>query len=115
MQVQKKSTKALPASWRIKKRYLKFQIVSENKFSQKDVNYSLTGHLLSLLGSLYFAEMHFSLVLYAPESGLGILRCSRNSLNKLKACLVLLGYVNNAKVSVRVLKTSGTIKSLKTG
>ncbi|MEK6973267.1 MAG: Rpp14/Pop5 family protein [archaeon] len=115
MQVQKKSTKALPASWRIKKRYLKFQIVSENKFSQRDVNYSLIGHLLSLLGSLHFAEMHFSLVLYDPESGLGILRCSRDSLQTLKAGLVLLSHVNNIKVSVRLLKTSGTIKSLKTG
>ncbi|PIU20971.1 MAG: hypothetical protein COT15_04735 [Candidatus Diapherotrites archaeon CG08_land_8_20_14_0_20_34_12] len=113
MTVQKKSAKALPATWRVKKRYLLFQIISENKFSQKDVNYSLTSHLLSLLGSLFFAELHFSLIIYDSDSGKAIVKCSRSALPKLKASLILLNQINTAKVSIRLLRSSGTIKSLK--
>lgn len=69
--------------------------------------------LLSLFGELVVADSRLYLNEYQEESGMGIIQCSEESLQKVIAAASLIRALDSTSVSFEPRKTSGTIKGLK--
>ena len=110
---EKKSMNPIPLSLRDKKRYLVFELITEQNLFGKDVNFALKNHLLKLFGELGLSKMNYQFIQFNEKSKKGILKCRHTAVDDLKAGVLLLKEVNGIKVLPKTLKTSGTVKKAK--
>lgn len=96
----------LPSS-REKKRYVLFEVISEEKVFKDEIKNSIYNTALSFLGEDNFAEAGVILV---KEN---IVKVNNKYKNEMILILSLIREVNNKKVKINPLKTSGVIKKLK--
>ncbi len=106
----------LPSS-REKKRYVAFEIISENKkFSFQDVSRTLWNSLLLFLGELEFAKAGIIVIANTFDEKImrGLIRVNNKYLAHLKGALTLISGINEQPVIFRVLGVSGIVnKALK--
>jgi len=111
---QKKSVNPIPLSLRDKKRYLVFQLISDEFISEKDTAISVKNNFLRLFGELGLGKMNYQFISFNEKTKKGILKCRHTAVEDLKAGILLLKEVNGVKVIPKTLKLSGTVKKAKT-
>ncbi len=100
--------KGLPPSLRMKKRYIAFEIISEGGVDGKCLISELWESMISLFGELESAGSGIRLEYFDGKRG--VIRCSRESLDKVKVALTLISRVGDVDIIPKILGVSGTIK-----
>lgn len=112
----KNEPKMLPPSLREKKRYIVFKIFSERKLNYTEFNQVIWKSILDFLGELKASELNLWVIknLFDEENQKGIIRCSHNSIEEIRAALSLVSYIEDTRVTISIKAVTGTIKSAKT-
>jgi len=112
-----KKLKTLIPSLREKKRYIAFQVIHEKgeDFSYSDMESALWDAMLDFYGELGVSQTSVWLMkdLWNEKRKIGILRCNHKSVQKVIASLGLIERLGDTRVTFKILKVSGTIKSIK--
>jgi ribonuclease P/MRP protein subunit POP5 len=99
--------KTLPVL-RDKKRYLAFEVTSEQKITRQELAEEISNSVRSLYGDVGCSEINFGLMSY--DGTYGIIRCSKAETWKTRAALACVNKVRGFRISILVLGISGTIK-----
>ena len=107
--------KILPPTLREKKRYIKFEVISEAKIKYSDLEAAVWNVMLDFHGELGFSQISLWLMkdLWDEKRNIGVVSCTHKSVSQVIACLGLIRRLGDVRVIIRPLKVSGTIKSLK--
>jgi ribonuclease P/MRP protein subunit POP5 len=109
--------KVLPPTDRRKHRYIRFQVLSDEPVVYSDLDAAVWNTALDFYGESGVSNMDMWLVknLYDSKRQIGILRCAHTSVQHAVACLGMIGRLGDTRVSIKILKVSGTIKGLGRG
>jgi len=112
-----KKLKTLLPSLREKKRYISFQIISEKgeEFTYSDLESAVWNTTLDFLGEYGVSRTSVWLLkdCWNQKTQKGILRCNHKSVQEVIASLGLIDRLGDNRITFKVLKISGTIKSIK--
>jgi len=109
----------LPPSLRERRRYLRFEVIGEREIDKRELMKEIWNSLYSLYGDVGVSESKLWLIDYRGEEdcevgdakcGLGVLRCAHDKVEEVRASLACIHSVNDARVGIRVVRTSGSIK-----
>jgi len=105
--------KLLPPSLRSHKRYVIFEIISDNPITYSDLVNTIWNSMLNFLGELESSEaMIWSIQnLYDEKSQKGVIKCRHDFVESIRAILSLIQTAGETKVIIKVLGVTGTIKS----
>ncbi len=103
------AVRGLPAALRSRKRYIAFRIISEKPVDGRMLARAIAENMLRLFGECFAVGSNLRLEYFDGERG--ILRCSRESLEKVMIALTLLTEVEGVRVLPLTLGVSGTIRS----
>ena len=95
---------------RKKRRYIHFKFESSLRLSESEARDELYKAILSFLGELGFSKANPRLVEFNDNSG--ILMCSNQELQNIKAALALVSKIKGEDGCIRLLKVSGMIGKL---
>ncbi len=105
--------KLLPAL-KQKKRYIVFEIISDNKFSASEVQAAVKEALHSFLGELGIAKAGPMFIKEKYTSNKFILKVNHKYVDECKSALILIKTIKKRPVIFRSVITSGTIKKAST-
>jgi len=110
-----KRPKPLPPSLRGRRRYLAYQVISEQKILFQDLINTIWHSVLNFLGEFGACEADLWVVrdVYDEKRQVGILRCSHTSVEHIRTALALVQRIGDVRVIIKVLGVSGTIKATK--
>ena len=110
-----KRPKILPPTLRDKKRYLAYQVISDDKIEFAEINNSMWYSILSFLGEKGTAEADVWIIRnsYEEERKMGLIKCSHTSVEEVRTALALVKKIGENRVIIRVLGISGTMKAAK--
>ncbi|HIK01880.1 TPA: ribonuclease P protein component 2 [archaeon] len=94
-------------------RYISFELLSENKISEKQIVSEMLNSILSFLGELGASNANLWLIEYDSKTSSGIVRCSNKALTEVIASLATITSIGGSRTTFRVLGVSGTIKKTK--
>jgi ribonuclease P/MRP protein subunit POP5 len=103
-------------SLRGRRRYIVFEVISEREIDKKALLKEIWDSIYSLYGALGASESKLWLIEYDKtkdtdiDKGKGILRCAHDKVEEVRAALACIHSVNEARVGIRVIGISGTIK-----
>lgn len=100
--------KRLLPSLRAKKRYLAFELISEEPASRNDIVRELMSSASSLLGDVTTSDCDIKVLGF--ENGNGIIQCSHAKVKETRASLAALTRINGKRATLHVLGASGTVK-----
>jgi ribonuclease P/MRP protein subunit POP5 len=103
----------LPPSLRERRRYLLFEVLCEREIDKRELLKEIWNSLYSLYGDVGASESKVWLIEYhsgGGGGGVGILRCAHNKVEEVRASLACIHSVDDARIGIRVIKISGTIK-----
>jgi ribonuclease P/MRP protein subunit POP5 len=100
--------KRLLPSLRSKKRYLAFEMISEEPASRSDLVKEVMSSASSLLGDVTASECDIKVLGF--EDWKGIIQCSHTKVKETRATLAALTRVNGKRATLHILGTSGTVK-----
>jgi ribonuclease P/MRP protein subunit POP5 len=104
----------LPPSLRERRRYLVFEVMSERELSKKELLREIREAMFSLYGDVGVSESGIRLIGYQNEKGtnrgVGIVRCAHTKVEGVRAAVASIHSVNGARLGIRVIGISGTIK-----
>ena len=106
----------LPPSLRERKRYLVFEVISEREIDKRELLKEIWDSTYSLYGDVGASESKLWLIGYdkkkdgGVDTGVGILRCAHDKVEEVRAALACIHTVKEARVGIRVVGISGTIK-----
>ncbi len=100
--------KRLLPSLRAKKRYLAFELISEEPASRSDVVKEIMSSASSLLGDANASECDIKILGF--EDRKGIIQCSHAKVKETRASLAVLTRINGKRATLHILGTSGTVK-----
>ncbi len=111
---QQEKLKILSPTLREKERYISFKVISEEPISYSDLEASIWSTLLDFYGELGTSQMSIWLVknLWNEKEQSGVIRCNNKSVPKVIAGLGLITRLGESRIIFKILKVSGTIKSL---
>jgi ribonuclease P/MRP protein subunit POP5 len=114
IELEKIKNESKNAKQQERQRYLLFEIIKKTKKSinEKDLMDSFWKVFADYFGIFSSSQSGIYLTKYDENTSLGILRCSHQSLNSVRATFSLLSKINHLNVIVHVMKTSGTLKNL---
>ena len=95
---------------REKKRYILFELVSEETFKREEIVTGIWNSCLEFLGEL--GASRTSLWVHDFEDEEGIVSCNTRSVDEIIMCLSLVREIEEKRVTIRVKGVSGTIKGL---
>jgi len=101
--------KPLQPSLREKKRYIGFEIISENEISFSDFEKSFKENLANLIGFYGISNAGAFVVKERYKNNKGIIRVNNNYTTIVKASFVKLKKINDELLIVKSIKTSGMI------
>lgn len=106
--------KILLPTLREKDRYISFKVISEEPIEYSDLESGILNTFLDFYGEFGFSKLSFWIIknLYEPEGQIGIIRCNNKSVQQTVAGLGLISRLGETRVTIKVLKISGTIKGL---
>ena len=106
----------LPPSLRERRRYLLFEVLSERALDKWELLKEILDSLYALYGDFGASASKVWLIEYhtldGTSGGRGILRCAHQQVEEVRAALACIHAVNNVRVGIRVIRTSGTLKGL---
>jgi ribonuclease P/MRP protein subunit POP5 len=107
--------KILPSSMRDRERYLAFDVISEQNILMQDLINTIWHSILNFLGEAETSRARLKIIKdsYDEKNQMGILRCSHESVENVRASLALIQRIGDIRVVVRILGVSGSIKATK--
>ncbi len=109
----------LPPSLRERRRYLLFEVLCEREIDKRELLKEIWDSLYSLYGDVGASESKVWLIEYhkredtnSSSGGVGILRCAHDKVEEVRASLACIHSINDARIGIRVIKISGTIKGV---
>ena len=107
--------KVLSPTLKTKKRFIKFQIISDKKFDAKECSELLVEELILYLGSVEFSKggIWFMRDLFDEKKQEGVIKVSTKMKDKTKGVLALVTRLGDSKVKIKTIITSSTLKGLK--
>ncbi len=102
--------KNLPSSLRERKRYVAFEVLSEEKIDRSELINELWSSTSSLLGDVGASLCHLWVLNFDGQRG--ILRCAHDKTSLVRAALATINSVHGIRVGIHVLGTSGTVKKI---
>ena len=102
----------LKPSMRENKRYMAYEIMSNNPLS-KGIDKILLDKIKSLLGVFNAGKAGVMSVKYNKNNQRGILRVNRGFTDNIRSCFVMIKRLNSEKVLIRTLKVSGMVNKAK--
>lgn len=105
--------KSLMPSLREKKRYIAFEVMSNENIDCYEASREIVSSALSLTGTLGVGAMGFMFLPENYKNNKGILRVNHNYLNHARASLALIKEINKKPAVVRSLSVSGAINKMK--
>ena len=100
--------KRLMPSLRSKKRYLAFELLSEEPVNRGELVREVISSASALLGDVLASDCDIRVLGF--EAGKGIIQCSHTKVTETRAALAAITRVNGARATVHVLGISGTVK-----
>ncbi len=106
--------KILSPTLREKERYIAFKVISETPVTYSDLESSIWQTMLDFYGEVGVSQTSLWLVrnLYDERDQTGVIKCNNKSVPKILAVLGLIVRLGENRVIIKILKVSGTIKSL---
>lgn len=105
--------KALPLSQRGKKRYVLFELAAVKPLSAALVDKEVLKKFSELFGSRGIAVQKLQFIGFFGEKNLGILKCSLQETENVKAGLLFMKSIAGIPVIPRIVSVSGSVKKLK--
>lgn len=89
-----------------------FELISEREIDKWALLNEIRDSIFSLYGDVGASESKIRLIKYTKREGTdrGILRCVHYKVEEVRAALACIHSANGARLSIRVIGTSGTIK-----
>ena len=111
---QQEKLKILSPTLREKDRYVSFKIISEEPIVYSDLESGIWSTLLEFYGELGVSQMSLRIVknLWYEKEQQGVIKCNNKSVQKVIAGLGLITRLGESRIIFKILKVSGTIKSL---
>jgi ribonuclease P/MRP protein subunit POP5 len=108
--------KLLPPSLRPHKRYIAFEIISEQPVQYNEFLSAVWSSTFNFLGDLGSADAKIWFVhnLYDEKGQRGLIKCTHDSVERIRGVLSLVRMSGETKTIVKILGVTGTIKSAKT-
>ncbi len=97
-----------------RRRYVAARIESRQTFGERDVYDALWTSLARLFGEVGASHAELYLVEYDAGKAQAIFRCSHRALEMVKASIAATTEVAGEKAAFRMVRVSGTLKSLRT-
>jgi ribonuclease P/MRP protein subunit POP5 len=109
-----KTLKLLP-SLRERKRYILFQVISEEPIVYEELEQAIWNQFLDTFGELGVSRLDMKLVkdLYDPGKQTCVISCNNNSVQQVLAGLGLISRLGDRRIIIKILKVSGTIRGLR--
>ena len=103
----------LPPSLRSHKRYIIFEIVSDEPVAYNELLSAIWNSMLDFLGELKSSEAMIWLIqnLYDESGKQGVIKCRHDFVENMRAVLSLIQTVGETRVIIKILGVTGTIKS----
>ena len=98
---------------RAKRRYLALEIDSDEPFGQEEFMDAVWISVLKLYGEHGASRASLSLIDCDPERRIAVIRVAHAVVEMIRAALASMTKIGNKPVSVRIIKVSGTIESLR--
>ena len=113
--MKKDRPKTLLPSLRERERYISFQVISEEPITYSDLEAAILNTFLDFYGEYGFSKLSLWIIknLYNPKKAIGVIRCNHKSVQQTIAGLGLVSRLGEARITIKVLKVSGTIRGLK--
>ncbi len=112
-----KKLKIVLPTLREKNRYTSFQVISEKgeEFTYSDLESAIWNVALDFLGEYGVSKTSIWLLkdCWDQKKQIGILRCNHKSVQAVIAALGLIDRLGDNRVTFKILKISGTIKSIR--
>lgn len=105
--------KRILPSLREKKRYVAFEVISDQKLNRDEVNEAIFDANLGYLGELDCAKANLSIFGYDEKAKKGIIKVNNHYIDYVKASLALIKRIKNSKVIIKTIGVSGILKKLK--
>jgi len=96
-----------------RRRYIAFKLSGAQIFSKMDLSTELTQKMLRVSNESKIGEGSIRVIRYDQLAGLGIIRCSHKSVDRVKLALKNLRMISGKPVKIDVIGVSGTIRVLK--
>ena len=106
--------KMLISSLRKRKRYILFKVFSEESINYTSFKELLNSTFLKFYGELEFSKFDFKLLdeRWDDKEHIGIAKCNHKFTPNVIVIFGLLQRIGEYRINVKILKVSGTIKSL---
>jgi ribonuclease P/MRP protein subunit POP5 len=115
--MKQKKLKTLKPTLREKERYVAFQVISEEgeEFNYSDLEAAIWNTMLDFLGEEGVSKTSVWLMkdCWDPKTQKGILRCNNKSVQEVIASLGLIDRLGDNRITFKILRVSGTIKSIR--
>ncbi|MBW2987993.1 ribonuclease P protein component 2 [Candidatus Woesearchaeota archaeon] len=96
-----------------KKRYIGFEVSSDQPLSKQEIVAALNQGFRSYLGELGLAKAGVFVLRETITTKVGIVRVSTKYVNDVKAAMVLINKIGSKDVMFRTIVVSGTVKKTK--
>ncbi|OYT43756.1 MAG: ribonuclease P protein component 2 [Candidatus Aenigmarchaeota archaeon ex4484_56] len=108
--------KTLPSSYREKKRYIIFKIISDEPVSFEELVKAVWRSSINLLGILGVAKTNLRVFpeLYDAKKKIFVVRCLPKDVELIRLSVALITEINKKSVCIYSLGVAGTLKSVKT-
>ena len=104
--------KTILPSLREKKRYIAFEVISDNKFSFDEIKKEINKHILKILGEKGYSKAGIMFINMNKQNK-GIIKTNNKELINTRAALTLINEINNKKAIIKCKKVSGLLKKVK--
>ena len=106
----------LPPSMRPPKRYIAFEVISEQPIVYGELVNTIWTTAMEFLGEIGSAEANIWFVhnMYDSKQQTGMIKCRHDNVEKVRTVLSLISVVGETKCVIRIIGVTGTIKSAKT-
>lgn len=107
--------KLLPPSMRSFKRYIIFEVISEQPVAYIDLVNAIWNSMLNFLGETDTSDTKFWIIenLYDNKSQQGVIKCKHDFVEKIRTVLSLIQVIGETKAIIKIIGVTGTIKSAK--
>ena len=110
--LQVSKIKTILPSLKEKKRYISFEVVSDNNFSFNEIKKEINKHILKILGEKGYSKAGIMFI-DTNTKNQGIIKTNNKELINTRAALTLINEINNKKLIIKCRKVSGILKKAK--
>ena len=103
----------MPPSLKERQRYIRFDVLGEEKFNKGDVLKAINKTGKIFFGELEFSRIHPWLIDYDPQNNEGVLKTNNHAKEEAKTILFLVDNIEGKPVRISCKKVSGTIKKVR--